>query len=140
MLAPRRRPVHLLVTVAFFAFLFLLYRKAARDFYRAQFPGLTRPKPLTENDRANATLGFGAVVVVSKDGSSRRPLLLQAANVTNILLTIPSQPQWTDEDVKKFHPSEESETGPSIGSIYAWLGHHNVLRWYEFLHSLKLLT
>lgn len=130
MLAPRRRPVHLLVTVAFFAFLFFFYRKAARGIYRAQFPGSTRSKSLTENDRANATLGFGAVAVVSKDGSSRRPLLLQAANVTNILLTIPSQPQWTDENVKKFNSSEESKTGPSIGSIYAWLGHHNVLRWF----------
>lgn len=134
MLAPRRRPVHLLVIVAFFTFLFF-YRKAAREIYRAQFPGSTRSKSLTENDRANATLGFGAVAVVSKDGSSRRPLLLQAANVTNILLTIPSQPQWTDEDLKKFNSSDESPTGPSTGSIYAWLGHHNVLRWYEFLHS-----
>ena len=135
MLAPRRRPVHLLVAVAFFAFLFLFYRKAAREIYRARFPDSTRFRPLTENDRANATLGFGAVVVVSKDSSSRRPLLLQAANVTNILLTIPTQPQWTDEDVEKFHSSEDSETGPTIGSIYAWLGHHNVLRWYESLHS-----
>ena len=138
MLAPRRRPVHLLVTVAFFAFLFFFYRKTAHEIYHAQFPGSTRSKPLIEDDRANATLGFGAVAVVSKDGSSRRPLLLQAANVTNILLTIPSQPQWTDEDVKKFHSSEESQTGPSIGSIYAWLGHHNVLRWYEFLHSRRV--
>jgi hypothetical protein len=129
MLARRRRPVHLLIAIAFFIFLLLFYRKAAHEIYHARFPSLTRPKPLTEDDRANATLGFGAIVVVSKDGSSRRPLLVQAANVTNILLTIPSQPQWTDEDVKKFHSSDESETGPSIGSIYAWLGHHNALRW-----------
>lgn len=75
---------------------------------------------------SNSTLGFGAVVVVSKDGSERRHALLQAANVTDVDLTIPEQPQWTEGDVQRFINGQDNV---QRGSILAWLGHHNALRW-----------
>lgn len=75
---------------------------------------------------ANSTLGFGAVIVVSKDGSERRHALVQAANVTDLHLTIPKQPQWTEGDVQKFIDGQDDV---QRGSILAWLGHHNALRW-----------
>jgi len=75
---------------------------------------------------ANRTLGFGAVVVVSKEGSPRRETLLQAANVTDFDLTIPEQPAWTEGDVQRFINGQENAVK---GSILAWLGHHNALRW-----------
>lgn len=75
---------------------------------------------------ANRTLGFGAVLVVSKDGSERRHPLIQAANVTDFDLTIPKQPDWTEGDVESFVNGQENA---QRGSILAWLGHHNALRW-----------
>ncbi|KAF2014962.1 glycosyltransferase family 25 protein [Aaosphaeria arxii CBS 175.79] len=77
---------------------------------------------------ANRTLGFGAVVAVSKEGSSRRHALLQAANVTDIDITIPVQPQWTEGDVETFRNGETDDV--QRGSILAWMGHHNALRWF----------
>lgn len=76
---------------------------------------------------ANRTLGFGAVVVVSKDGSKRRHSLVQAANVTDFDLTIPQQPNWTEGDVQRFIDGQDDSDHK--GSILAWLGHHNALRW-----------
>ena len=76
---------------------------------------------------ANRTLGFGAVVVVSKAGSDRRHALIQQANVTDFDLTIPKQPQWTEGDVHKFRNGQEDDV--QHGSILAWMGHLNALRW-----------
>jgi len=72
--------------------------------------------------RTNSTLGFGAIYVVSKADSPRRHNLLQAANITELDLTIPVQPQWTKEQLEG-HPRVGN------GSLMAWLGH---------LHSLNL--
>ncbi|KAK1756753.1 glycosyltransferase family 25 protein [Echria macrotheca] len=76
---------------------------------------------------ANSTLGFGAIYVVSKADSPRRHGLLQAANVTDIDLTIPSQPKWTEKDFGS--PERKS----SRGSLLAWLGHLHLLR--QFIDS-----
>ncbi|OCK84346.1 glycosyltransferase family 25 protein [Lepidopterella palustris CBS 459.81] len=127
MLAPRKRPLHLLIALSLLAFLLFVYRQSAHDLY-AQLPSFPGLKSIADNAPANTTLGFGALVVVSKSGSSRRAGLLKAANVTDIELTIPTQPQWTEDDVNKFRSSEDSKMGR--GSIYAWLGHHNALRWF----------
>lgn len=87
------------------------------------------PLPIGEGTaayRTNSTLGFGRIYVVSKKDSPRRSGLLQAANVTELQLTIPVQPQWTDQDLKG-HPNI------GRGSLLAWLGHLHTLR--EFLDS-----
>jgi hypothetical protein len=47
--------------------------------------------------------------------------------VTDIELTIPLQPQWSERDLQQFRNDQE---GVQIGSLLAWLGHLNVLRWY----------
>ena len=75
---------------------------------------------------ANSTLGFGAVLVVSSEKSSRRRDLLQAANVTEIELVIPNQPTWTHLDIAEFGSTEVHDN--NYGSLLAWMGH---------LHALK---
>ncbi|KAF2686686.1 glycosyltransferase family 25 protein [Lentithecium fluviatile CBS 122367] len=123
MLAPsRKRPLPLLLALTT-TFLLFLYHRHDRIYLR-----LTTHKAQDVDLPANSTLGFGAVVVVSRDGSERRHSLLQAANVTDIELTIPQQPQWTDGDVEKFRGQEEE--GVEKGSVLAWMGHHNVLQWF----------
>lgn len=77
-------------------------------------------------ERANATLGFGAIVVVSRQKSTRRHALLQAANVTELDLTIPLQPVWTEKDVNNF---KQPKSKLNDGSVKAWLGHRNALQW-----------
>lgn len=74
----------------------------------------------------NATLGFGRIFAVSKDGSPRRKGLIHAANVTEIDITIPAQPRWTLEDEENFRLPENSTVGR--GSLLAWLGHLHALR------------
>jgi hypothetical protein len=74
---------------------------------------------------ANRTLGFGAIVVVSKEGSARRRALLQAANVTDIELTIPQQPHYSENEVENFRGGVEE----GRGSILAWMAHRNCLQW-----------
>lgn len=89
---------------------------------------------------ANSTLGFGAVVAVSKAGSPRRDALLYAANLTSIDITIPKQPSWTDHDVTAFKANEGSKI--SRGSALAWMGHLNALRWFleeTSLHTVLIL-
>lgn len=71
--------------------------------------------------RANATLGFGAIYVVSGNNSPRRHGLLQAANVTELEFTIPSQPTWPEATLAR-HPKLGK------GSLMAWLGHLHTLR------------
>jgi hypothetical protein len=46
--------------------------------------------------------------------------------VTDVQLTIPAQPQWTEGDVQRFI---NGQSNVQRGSILAWLGHHNALRW-----------
>ncbi|KAF2278754.1 uncharacterized protein EI97DRAFT_431006 [Westerdykella ornata] len=126
-LAPKKR----LLQIPTLFFLFLVF-----FFYRTTFdPGrdtaIDRALGIPRTLAANETLGFGAVLVVSKQGSRRRHALIQAANVTDIELTIPRQPKWTEEQLEDFSNGEDM--AEHRGSMLAWLGHHNVLKW--FLHS-----
>ncbi|KAF2769719.1 hypothetical protein EJ03DRAFT_271728 [Teratosphaeria nubilosa] len=75
---------------------------------------------------ANSTLGFSAVYAVSRAGSPRREGLLFASNITEIEITIPEQPQWSDEDVNSLRAEKNSAI--TRGSALAWLGHLNALR------------
>jgi hypothetical protein len=54
--------------------------------------------------------------------------------VTDIELTIPRQPKWSDTDIQKFRNNQED--GVHLGSMLAWLGHLNVLKWYRALPIL----
>lgn len=125
MLASRKRPLPLLAALTI-ALIFLFYHS---DPDRIYVQWVSSIEALPQKLPANRTLGFGAVVVVSKEGSNRRHSLLQAANVTDIDLTIPQQPSWTEGDLETFRNNEEKEV--QRGSILAWLGHHNALRWYD---------
>ncbi len=122
MLVPRQPLLRLLVVLA--PILLLVYYFGHS---RIPFPTYTLEKTAAL-DPANATLGFGAVVAVSHAASPRLPSLIQATNVTGIALTVPEQPAWTDEDVQNFRNGPDSTMGR--GSILAWLGHANALRWY----------
>ncbi|KAF1981369.1 glycosyltransferase family 25 protein [Aulographum hederae CBS 113979] len=73
----------------------------------------------------NSTLGFGGIFAVSKQGSPRRERLMFAANLTDLEIQIPSQPEWSDLDVQILKASEGSKI--SKGSALAWLGHINAL-------------
>jgi hypothetical protein len=67
-------------------------------------------------------------LAVSREGSPRREGLLLAANITELDITIPLQPKWTDEDLAKVRADRDSRI--SRGSLLAWLGHLNALRWF----------
>lgn len=122
MLAPsRKRPLPLLLVLAVTTLLFF-YRRDNRIHLK-----WTSREPQNVNIPANRTLGFGAVVVVSREGSARRHSLLQAANITDIDLTIPQQPLWTEGDVEQFRGGVAN--GVYKGSILAWMGHRHVLQW-----------
>jgi hypothetical protein len=151
MLAPRQRPLQLLSWVTLFIFLVMVYRspeyiKHPEDIPRPNLEQRNHNQPSNQNplqshkapDAAeeaikhieaptNSTLGFGALVVVSKPNSPRRHSLIQAANVTEIDLTIPDQPVWTDQDFNNFRNGPDSKMG--YGSVMAWLGHYNALKW-----------
>ena len=71
---------------------------------------------------------FGAVIAVSREGSPRRESLIRASNITEIDITIPSQPKWTEDDVNDLRAEGDSRI--SRGSALAWLGHLNALRWF----------
>ena len=81
---------------------------------------------------ANATLGFGRIYAVSGPDSPRRPALLRAANVTELSITVPEQPRWTDEDKQRLRMREGSVI--ASGSMFAWLGHLHALT--EYVYSL----
>lgn len=123
MLASRKRstPLLLLVTLVLVV---LYYRSEDADRIYEQWLSSIESRPVKLP--ANRTLGFGAVVVVSKDASARRHSLVQAANVTDFDVTIPQQPDWTEGDVQRFINGQDRV---QRGSILAWLGHHNALRW-----------
>lgn len=80
---------------------------------------------------ANSTLGFGGIYAISRKGSSRQHSLLSAAALTNLDISIPSQPVWTDGDVASIRAPENSLM--SRGSALAWLGHLHALE--QFLHD-----
>lgn len=123
MLATRKRPLPLLAALTLLLIVVFYHRDHADRLYQQWSTSIeSRPIKLP----ANTTLGFGAVVVVSKHGSDRRHALVQAANVTNIDLTIPDQPQWTEGDLHRFIDGQDNV---QRGSVLAWLGHHNALRW-----------
>lgn len=123
MLASRKRPLPLLIVLTFFLFVIVYHRDHADRLYQSWSTSVeSHPVKLP----ANSTLGFGAVVVVSKNGSDRRHALVQAANVTDVHLTIPRQPEWTEGDVQRFVNGFDDV---QRGSVLAWLGHHHALRW-----------
>nr|OQO26603.1 hypothetical protein B0A51_08284 [Rachicladosporium sp. CCFEE 5018] len=95
-----------------------------------------RLRPLYTGAHANTTLGFGAIIAVSRPGSSRREGLIRAANITEIDITIPDQPQWTAEDIANLRAAENSTI--TRGSALAWLGHLTAIRY--FLHNTTLST
>ncbi|KAF2122701.1 hypothetical protein BDV96DRAFT_639269 [Lophiotrema nucula] len=126
MLAPsRKRPLPLLVVLTLVLVLFVYHRGHADRLYLQWSSSL---ELLPEKAPANRTLGFGAVVVVSSETSSRRHSLTQAANITDIELTIPAQPEWTQGDVEKLRNTQDDHV--QRGSMLAWLGHHNALKWF----------
>lgn len=80
---------------------------------------------------ANSTLGFGAIYAVSRKDSPRRHSLMSAASLINLDITIPIQPNWTENDITKIKAPVNSSL--NRGSVLAWLGHRNVLE--SFLQS-----
>lgn len=123
MLASRGRPPLPLVAITL-ALVVLFYHSSTADHIYQHWSSSIQKRPVEL--AANRTLGFGAVVVVSREGSERRRSLVQAANVTDFDLDIPKQPVWTEGDVERFTDGQENA---QRGSILAWLGHHNALRW-----------
>ncbi|KAK8218788.1 hypothetical protein IWZ01DRAFT_518113 [Phyllosticta capitalensis] len=89
---------------------------------------------------ANATLGFGAIYVVSTDddkrtSSRRRERMIQAANVSEIELQIPRGPKATNDDIDRFNVAM-AHTGHRLvgnGTALAWLSHIRALQ--SFLAS-----
>lgn len=124
MLAARKRPLPLLFAITVALLVFFYHRDADTIYLR----WTSRMETYAEKVPANRTLGFGAIIAVSKEGSERRHGLLQAANVTEIDLTIPIQPSWSEEQLEEFRAGEGSAV--ERGSILAWLGHHVALKWY----------
>jgi hypothetical protein len=123
MLASRKRPSPLLLAITL-VLVVLFYQASNADRIYQQWSSSLELHPA--NLPANSTLGFGAVVAVSRDDSKRRRSLVQAANVTDFDLTIPSQPEWTEGELHKFANGQDNV---QRGSMLAWLGHHNALRW-----------
>jgi hypothetical protein len=97
MLATRKRPLPLLAVLTFVLVLILYHRDHADRIYQQWSTSM-----------------------------ESHPMKLQAANVTDVQLTIPAQPQWTEGDVQRFI---NGQSNVQRGSILAWLGHHNALRW-----------
>ncbi|KAF2787540.1 glycosyltransferase family 25 protein [Melanomma pulvis-pyrius CBS 109.77] len=124
MLAPRKRPLPLLAALTFTLVIFFYHHHVDRIYLQWSSTSELLPHKLP----ANNTLGFGAVVVVSAPESPRLHSLLQAAAVTDLALTIPSQPEWTEGDVRRFRNGQDKDV--QKGSILAWMGHHNALQWF----------
>jgi hypothetical protein len=119
MLASRKRSLPLLLAITL-VFIVLFY------YHGSNVGRIYQPWASSIEAASNRTLGFGAVIAVSSQDSDRRHALVQAANVTDFDLTIPTQPQWTESEVQRFIDGQEHA---QRGSILAWLGHHNALRW-----------
>lgn len=116
-----RPAFYVLGAVAFLSQCFLTYQYFSTDLQTWHY---------TEGS-ANATLGFGAIYVVSRPDSPRRHALRNAASLTSLDITIPIQPIWTDSDITSIQASENSSIDK--GSVLAWLGHRNALQ--TFLRS-----
>ncbi|KAF2709887.1 glycosyltransferase family 25 protein [Pleomassaria siparia CBS 279.74] len=129
MLAPRKRPLPLLAAFTFLVVI-LFYPRHADRIYLQWLSTVDSPTPQWTQP-ANKTLGFGAVIVVSAPESPRLYSLRQQAAVTDIVLTVPQQPEWTEGDVRRFRNGQEK--GVQKGSILAWMGHHHALQ--AFLDS-----
>ncbi|KAK4544192.1 hypothetical protein LTR36_004402 [Oleoguttula mirabilis] len=131
-----RRTQRLLLLLLFFGVVYLLYSSANGNTARQRPGGGSGSSAANAGPEldlkglvpANATLGFGAVIAVSRAGSPRREGLLLAANITEIDITIPQQPSWTEHDVNKLRAEKGSRI--SRGSALAWLGHLNALHWF----------
>ncbi|KAF2748759.1 glycosyltransferase family 25 protein [Sporormia fimetaria CBS 119925] len=121
----RKRIFHLPAAIFLILLTLFLYHKNADELYERWTTAL---EALPEKPPANRTLGFGAVLVVSKEGSERRHALLQAANVTEIDMKIPKQPAWTNDEVDRFRNGQDKDV--QRGSLLAWMGHLNVLKWF----------
>jgi hypothetical protein len=119
MLAFRKRSLPLQLPIIL-VFIVLFY------YHGSNVGRIYQPWASSIESQSNRTLGFGAVIAVSGKGSERWHTLVQAANVTDFDLTIPTQPQWTDSEVEHFIDGQKNV---QRGSILAWLGHHNALRW-----------
>ena len=105
-----------------------LLHACARSPCRELNTGCKHEQSRRQRIHADRSEQFGAIVAVSQLTSTRRNSLLLAANITEIDITIPDQPVWTDADVEKF----KTKNGSLItrGSAMAWMGHLNVLRWF----------
>ena len=79
---------------------------------------------------------LGLVLAVSSSNSPRRASLIQAANVTEIDITIPTQPLWTENDTQNFKSSPYSSM--KNGTILAWLGHLNTLQRFVTFNTFLL--
>jgi len=127
-MAPRIPSIYVLLALGIITFYFYYRNITATSSEASTFIDTGR------HDPANATLGFGAVYVVSGPDSPRREGLVESANVTELHLTIPRLPSWTDEQVADFRDQDNPEKSTILnGSIKAWLSHNMVL--HEFLKS-----
>lgn len=110
--------------------LFFLFVCSAWIFISCQVPSLFWRGGRSDNGFAasssNATLGFGRIYVISKQGSPRRKGIVQAANVTGLQLSIPVQPLWTEDDESRFRLPQKSSIAK--GTLLAWLGHIHALQ------------
>lgn len=116
-----RRRLHIIVAIVTVVIAFVLLHRH----------GYLPPLQQQSLAPANATPGFGTILAVSRPHSRRLAGLLWAANLTDLQIEVPSQPNWTDNDVRSFRL--ESGSFVSKGSGLAWLGHLHVLR--TFLSS-----
>jgi hypothetical protein len=94
MLASRKRPTPLLVTLAL-VLVVLFYHSSKADRIYQQWSASYEARPVK-------------------------------IAVTNIDITIPKQPSWTEGDLQRFIDGQEDA---QRGSILAWLGHRNALQW-----------
>ncbi|KAK8079238.1 hypothetical protein PG994_003045 [Apiospora phragmitis] len=79
----------------------------------------------------NSTLGFDAVLALSKGGQTWRVQGLHAAGaLTDVKVTIPPQPTWTKEMIEAFAAlGPEGVQKPGVGSAAAWLAHIDLLKY-----------
>jgi hypothetical protein len=119
-----RRRTTLTIALSLFLSIYLFYTQNTTPRAR-QTPHALPP--------ANSTLSFGAIIAVSHARSPRRPGLLWAANLTDLDIGIPEQPEWTVGEVEEFKAKEGSSI--SSGSAKAWLGHLHALK--DFLQNAE---
>ncbi|EKG17971.1 hypothetical protein MPH_04779 [Macrophomina phaseolina MS6] len=126
-----RKHLQLLSALFFTCCILVYYRELFHPYVYRSPPEPAAPEHVNWDGPANATLGFGAVIVVSGPGSPRRAKIIQASNVTEISLTIPEQPEWTDQHLQNFTDAMKwggRDTGR--GSALAWLSHDHALKWF----------